>query len=108
MKNAKEPGMTFETIRGGECLTVRICGHLDARTAPALSDGMSKVLDGVTKIVFDLSKLNYISSAGMRILLASFKLMAKREGTMRVENVQPDVMNVLDMSGFAVLFNIGE
>ena len=100
--------MTFETIREGECLTVRISGHLNAQTAPALSDEMSETLDGVTKIVFDLSELDYISSAGMRVLLASYKLMAKREGTMEVENVQPDVMNVLDTSGFASLFGISE
>ena len=96
--------MAFETIQNGKRLDVTVSGRLDAKTAPELSDAMKKTLDGVTDIVFDLSKLEYISSAGLRVLLASYKLVSKREGSMRIENVQDDVMDVLEMSGFASLF----
>ena len=96
--------MAFETIQDGKRLDVTVSGRLDAKNAPELSNAMKKTLDGVTDIVFDLSKLEYISSAGLRVLLASYKLVSKREGTMRVENVQDDVMDVLEMSGFASLF----
>ena len=97
--------MAFETIQDGKRLDVTVSGRLDAKTAPELSDAMKMTLDGVTEIVFDLSKLEYISSAGLRVLLASYKLVSKREGSMRVENVQDDVMDVLEMSGFASLFS---
>lgn len=98
--------MEFETIREREHLCVSVQGRLDAQSAPALSDGMGGMLDGVTQIDFDLAELEYISSAGLRVLLASYKLMMKRGGTMRVQNAQADVMDVLKMSGFASLFDM--
>ena len=96
--------MTFETTRDGECFVVSIAGRLDAQTAPALADAMKGMLDGVMEIVFELGKLEYISSAGLRVLLASYKLMEKRGGTVRVENAHDIVMGVLEASGLASLF----
>ena len=98
--------MEFETIRDCERLTVSVKGRLDALSAPALSDGMNGTLDGVTQISFDLAELEYISSAGLRVLLASYKLMMKRGGTMQVQNACSDVMDVLKTSGFAALFGM--
>lgn len=89
---------TMDRDRGH--LTVKVDGKLDAQTAPELERGMSKALDGVTEVEFDLSGLDYISSAGLRILFASYKLMDKRGGELRVTNATGNVMEVLDMSGF--------
>ena len=100
--------MAFETTQDGGRLCVSVSGRLDVQTAPALADKMSGMLDGVTEIVFDLSGLEFISSAGMRILIASYKLMSKRGGVIRVENAQADVMRVLDVSGLASLFDMDE
>ena len=108
MTSAKEPGVEFETIRNGEHLAVNASGRLDAVSASALSDEMRGMLDGVTEIIFDLGGLEYISSAGLRVLLAAYKLMLKREGSMRVENARADVLDVLKMSGFAELFGMGK
>ena len=105
--SAKGTDVTFEIKRNAEQLTVIARGRLDAQTAPQLADEMREALDGVEEVVFDLSELEYISSAGMRVLLASYKLMRKREGAMRVENAQDDVMETLEMSGFASLFEMG-
>lgn len=108
MMDAEESGMDFETIQDGKRLTVSVSGRLDAASAPALADAMAGTLDGVTEIIFELSGLDFISSAGLRVFLASYKLMMKRDGAMRVENAQADVMGVLQMSGFASLFGMTE
>ena len=96
--------MEFEMTKDAGRLAIAVSGRLDARSSPALADEMKKALDDVVEIVFDLDGLEYISSAGMRILLASFKLMEKRGGAMRVENAQAGGMDALHMSGFASLF----
>lgn len=108
MTNPTEPSMTFDIVRNGESLTVSVSGRLDAQTSPMLSDEMSGMLDGITEIVFDLRDLEYISSAGMRILFASYKLMSKRGGGIRAENVQTSVMDILEISGFASLFGMDD
>ena len=96
--------MSYDVTRDEERLIVRVGGRLDAQSSPLLADEMRGMLDDVAEIDFDLSELEYISSAGMRVLLASYKLMQKREGTMRVENTQDSVLETLQMSGFASLF----
>lgn len=106
MTDSNAPGMTYEVTRNDARLAVSVSGRLDAQTSPELVDEMRGMLDGVTEIIVDLSGLEYMSSAGMRVLLASYKLMMKREGALRVENAQAGVMEVLVISGFASLFGI--
>lgn len=98
--------MEYEITRDDASIVVKVAGRLDAQSAPILQDSMAEVLEGVTGITFDLGELAYISSAGLRILLAAYKLMDKREGTFEIENVTGDVMDVLVMSGFASVFGI--
>ena len=98
--------MEFDIARNDSYLVVKVAGRLDAQTAPALQDGMGEALEGIDEITFDLGELEFISSAGLRILLASYKLMSKREGGMQIENATGDVMGVLEMSGFASLFDV--
>lgn len=98
--------MEYEITRDDANIVVKVAGRLDAQSAPILQDSMAEVLEGVTGITFDLGELAYISSAGLRILLAAYKLMDKREGTFEIENVTGDVMDVLVMSGFASVFGI--
>ena len=83
--------MAHELKREESRLIVQVEGRLDAQAAPALEDDMAAALGGVTDVMFDLEGLEYISSAGLRVLLAAYKLMAKREGTMQVVNVGEDV-----------------
>ena len=64
------------------------------------------MLDGVKEATFDLNGLEYISSAGLRILIASMKKVRAQGGTMTLKNVGNQVMEVLDMTGFAQIFNL--
>ncbi len=98
--------LQFDITRSGSHLVVKVAGRLDAQTATALQDGIGKALEGIDEITFDVPELEFISSAGLRILLAAYKLMAKRVGSMRIINATGEVMSVLEMSGFASLFDV--
>lgn len=98
--------MSYKLERQGSHLTVCVAGKLDAKTSPVLRDAMASELEGVSEVTFDLAELEYVSSAGLRVLLAAYKLMMKRDGTMRVVNAGENVMSILDTSGFADLFGM--
>ena len=98
--------MEFSITRDGSHLVVKVAGRLNAQTAPMLQESMGEALEGILEITFELGDLEFISSAGLRILLAAYKLMDKRGGSMQVVNATGDVISVLEMSGFASLFDI--
>ncbi len=100
--------MTYELEREGSKLTVRVRGKLDARSSPDLERALSDAFDDVTRVLFDLEGLEYISSAGLRILFAVYKLMAKRGGEMKVVNAGDEVRGILEMSGFASIYDFGD
>ena len=100
--------MTFEIAKDGSTLTIALSGKLDAGTAPGLDASLASELPTITDVVFDLEQLTYISSAGLRTLLATYKRVTKVNGTMNVINACEDVMDVLKMSGFAALYGIEE
>ena len=85
-------------------LTLALEGRLDTTTAPQLETEI-KDLEGIEELVIDLEKLVYISSAGLRVLLAAQKIMAK-QGSMLVKNVCADIMEVFDITGFADILAI--
>lgn len=85
-------------------LTLALEGRLDTTTAPQL-EAEIKDLEGIEELVIDLEKLVYISSAGLRVLLAAQKIMAK-QGSMLVKNVCADIMEVFDITGFADILTI--
>lgn len=82
-------------------LTLSLTGRLDAQTSPQLAAELA--LDGVTELVFDLSGLEYVSSAGLRIFLQAHRTMMS-QGQMIVANVTPVVKKVLDLTGFGDIF----
>ena len=84
----------------GNTLNVSICGHVDATTAPELEKSVAGDAAKVNKIVFDFEKVEYISSAGLRVLLSIHKLMSSKGGEFILTNVSGDVKNVLEMTGF--------
>ena len=98
--------MAHELQRDGDSLVVKVRGRLDAQTTPALEADMAGALEGVVDVTFDLDGVDYLSSAGLRVLFATYKLMAKRGGAMRVAHVGEGVMDVLSVSGFADIFAI--
>lgn len=87
-------------------LTIAVEGRLDANTSPLLEEELNASLDGVSDLTFDFKGLDYVSSAGLRLLLAAQKRMAKR-GKMRLINVCDAVMEVFDMTGFSDILSIG-
>ncbi len=80
-------------------------GRLDTTTAPELESALKKDLDGITALTIDCAKLDYISSAGLRVLLSTHKVMCKKGG-MKVTNVNEMVQEVFDVTGFADILNI--
>ncbi len=97
--------MKIEKKAEGSKLTVALEGRLDTTTAPELEEALKGSLDGVDDLTMDFSGLEYISSAGLRILLATQKIMNK-QGKMRVTNVNEVVMDVFDVTGFADILTI--
>ena len=81
-------------------LTVSLTGRLDTTTAPELEKELKASLDGVTTLVIDMTALDYISSAGLRVLLSAQKTMNK-QGEMRVVHVGETIMEIFEVTGFS-------
>ena len=92
--------MTIQTIKNEDALTVSVTGRLDTTTSPELDEELKKSLDGIRDLTMDLEGLEYISSAGLRILLSTQKTM-NQQGTMKLINVSSMVMDVFEVTGFA-------
>lgn len=97
--------MTITQTKGGEKLTVSLEGRLDTTTAPQLEGELRSAVDGVTQLDFDLAKLDYISSAGLRVLLAAQKVM-NRQGDMVIHNANKDLMEIFEVTGFVDILHI--
>ena len=92
--------MTIEIIRNAEAATIEVTGRLDTTTAPSLDKTINEDVKEVKELTLDLKGLEYISSAGLRVLLSAQKKMQKI-GSMKVKNVCEEVMEVFEMTGFA-------
>ena len=97
--------MNISKIPEGDKLTVKIEGRLDTTTAPELENELKASYDGVKELILDVSAMEYISSAGLRVLLSAQKTMAK-QGNMTVKNVSADIMEIFDVTGFVDILNI--
>jgi len=93
-----------KSIENGKALYA-LEGRLDTTTAPELEGELKKDLDSITALTIDCAKLDYISSAGLRVLLSAHKVMCKKDG-MKVTNVNEMVQEVFDVTGFADILNI--
>lgn len=92
--------MTIE-MKNTEVVTVlEVSGRLDTSTAPALDKAIREDVSENANLTLDLKGLNYISSAGLRVLLTAQKRMQK-QGSMKLVHVCPEVMDILEMTGFA-------
>ena len=89
----------------GSSLTISLDGRLDTTTAPQLEAEITGKLDGVTDLTIDMSKLVYVSSAGLRVLLKAQKLMNK-QGKMTVKNANQEIKEIFEVTGFDELLNI--
>lgn len=97
--------MTITKTAEGSTLTLALEGRLDTGTAPELAEVLDEALPGVTELLFDFEKLDYLSSAGLRVLLAAKKAMNK-QGTMVIRHVNDSIMDVFDITGFTDILTI--
>lgn len=97
--------MTITKKIEGSALTVAVEGRLDTVTSPDLEAALSESLEGVTELTLDFSGLEYISSAGLRVLLATQKKM-NAQGSMKVCGVNETVGEVFEVTGFADILTI--
>ena len=97
--------MTINKLENGARQTIAVEGRLDTTTSPALENEIKSSLEGVTELIFDFEKLEYISSSGLRVLLAAQKEMNKR-GSMKVIHPNEIVLEIFDVTGFADILNI--
>ena len=86
-------------------LTVALTGRLDTTTAPELEKELKASLDGVTALILDMTALDYISSAGLRVLLSAQKTM-NQQGEMKVVHVGETIMGIFEVSGFSDILTI--
>jgi len=97
--------MTIEKITNGTELTIKLTGRLDTTTAPELEAALKESYAGVEKLVLDFAGLEYLSSAGLRVLLGAQKTMNK-QGEMVVKNVNETIEEIFEITGFADVLTI--
>ena len=91
--------------KNGEKLTVTLEGRLDTTPAPELEESVKANIEGVKELIFEINALEYISSAGLRVLLATQKIMNK-QGNMVVRNATEEVKEIFEVTGFYDILNI--
>ena len=89
----------------GNELTVELAGRLDTSTSPDLEKELSTRLDGIQSLIYDFKDLDYISSAGLRVVLATQKTMNKN-GSMKLINVNESIMEILEVTGMVDILTI--
>ena len=97
--------MTIKKTKDNTTLCVALEGRLDTTTAPMLEDELNGSLDGITELILDFEKLDYISSAGLRVLLSAQKVMNK-QGEMKLINVSDVVNEIFEVTGFCDILTI--
>ncbi|MCM1135217.1 MAG: STAS domain-containing protein [Clostridium sp.] len=97
--------MTIKIKRDKKTLTVELEGRLDTNTSPHLEAELKKNIDQAEELIIDMQNLAYISSAGLRVLLAAQKVM-NRQGSMKIINANEEIMDVFDVTGFVDILTI--
>ena len=97
--------MTIEIKRNENEITLKVVGRLDTITAPALEKSIGEHIDGIKTLILDFEGLEYISSAGLRVLLGAQKRI-RQTGVMKITHVCEEFMEVFEMTGFADILTI--
>lgn len=97
--------MTIEKLSSDTELTLTVSGRLDTTTAPQLEAEITGKTDGLTRLVFDFAGLEYLSSAGLRVLLQAQKTMNK-QGEMIIKNVNETINEIFEITGFSDVLTI--
>ena len=97
--------MTIEKKINAESATLIVSGRLDTQTAPELENELDSVLSGLKELTFDFANLEYVSSAGLRVILKAQKAM-NAQGSMKLTGVNDSIMEVFDITGFLDILTI--
>ena len=97
--------MTINKTKNGEHLLVAVEGRLDTTTAPELEKELKSSLDGITELTIDMNVLEYISSAGLRVLLSAQKIMNK-QGSMKITHANSTILEIFEVTGFSDILTI--
>ena len=97
--------MNIHQEKNGTTLVISPEGRLDTMTAPAFEETLKTAMEGVETLTFDFEKLDYISSAGLRVLLAAQKTM-NRQGSMKVTHVNEIISEIFEVTGFSDILTI--
>ena len=97
--------LNIEKNKDNNSLVISLDGRLDTATAPGLEKELNNSLDGVNALTFDMEKLDYISSAGLRVLLSAQKQMNK-QGEMKITKVTETIMEIFEVTGFTDILTI--
>ncbi len=91
--------------QNGTSMTVTLTGRLDTTTAPQLENDLRDALSGLTDLKLDMANLDYISSAGLRVLLSFQKIMNK-QGRMVICHAKPEILEIFEVTGFTDILNL--
>lgn len=97
--------MNIKKTQNADKMTVALEGRLDTTTAPQLEAELKADMEGISELVLDFEKLDYISSAGLRVLLSAQKVMMKKGG-MKITNANETVMEIFEVTGFSDILDI--
>ena len=97
--------MTIEKTMSGTASVLKIAGRLDTTTAPELESTIDNCTAGIKELILDCSALEYVSSAGLRVILKAQKLM-NAQGSMKLTGVNETIMEIFDITGFADILTI--
>ena len=97
--------MTIKKTINAEAVTLTVSGRLDTQTAPELEKELDAVLSGIKELTFDMAGLEYVSSAGLRVILKAQKVM-NVQGSMKLTGVNDSIMEVFDITGFLDILTI--
>lgn len=98
--------MQIDQEKQGQSLILRLEGRLETSTAPELQEIVENMPDDIEELQIDMEKLEYVSSAGLRVLLAASKKMKAKSGTMSIHHVNEEVMEVFEITGFKEILDI--
>ena len=96
--------MTVKSIKNGNSITLSVKGRVDTTTAPELEQAV-KNCEGISELIIDMNELEYISSAGLRVILYANKMM-NENGSLKLINVSAPIMEILDITGFTDIITI--
>ena len=98
--------MEVKFDKQNDTLTVAISGNIDTVTAPELDTKLQENLSGIKDLILDFAAVDYISSAGLRVILMANQQLEDADGTMTIKNANDDVRDVFEMTGFDSLLNL--